>query len=531
VKDHAVFEGSRVSQVINAAPTVVSGNYKPKNLDQEFTKDLSEKYIWCQVRDYQDLSQHQSILSFNRWLKDFKDIACLSPANCQEHDPRVVTSLLQAGKILARARKETFAKIIRADPKTAIELAIPQETIALLPKAIVQELEIWESAIVDIDAIHFCFDPNHPRGTIKRIAHFDDGRSLRTWSFGKRRKLPTTKGIAVWGISIGEDFAISENPFRMVEETSEVGLFEFAGKTISYDGLLQKKYAARQLSGIRRRTGQVTRIQYPLIMASGSTVDDMLATKYEINSSKVTFQQALAAAMEKNATLLSIDSAEENKLVTDMLLKAFAQNDLFLGLNEANESVSYLWLGATDNNETNGTRFDKDLNVSVQDVNISATEGNWRWLNAESSNPPEYENWKWGVAPSNAPSNATKDFAAIDWNATGGTWLDINETARLPFIIEHDLELATQQTDLRGIRKVLVVPARFVDETTAFKSALGGSNTLLANDLSENILEEIINDPYEPISREKIEEAIWCLSLHQQLPCLFLHPDFQIITL
>ena len=86
----------------------------------------------------------------------------------------------------------------------------------------------------------------------------------------------------------------------------------------------------------------------------------------------------------------------------------------------------------------------------------------------------------------------------MDWNTTGATWVDINETARLPFVIEKNFNLPSQQTDLQGIRKVLVIPARFVDETTAYTSALGGSNNPLTDELGQNILDELQLDSTNP---------------------------------
>jgi len=176
---------------------------------------------------------------------------------------------------------------------------------------------------------------------------------------------------------------------------------------------------------------------------------------------------------------------------------------LLNGFNEDNSSNTLVWLGATDNEDQNGTRYDTVNNVTVEDVDINASEGKWRWINGVDENI-SYENW----GPNPLPNNSTKNYAALDWNTTGGTWVDINETARLPFIIEKNLELGSPNSDSRGVRKVLVIPARFVDETAAYKSAMDGSNSLLTNELGENILDELQLDSYEPISREKIDQAM-----------------------
>ena len=57
-------------------------------------------------------------------------------------------------------------------------------------------------------------------------------------------------------------------------------------------------------------------------------------------------------------------------------------------------------------------------------------------------------------------------------------------------------------------RKVLVVPARFIDETIAYKSWLGGSNEILTNEYKEEILEQIDSDPYEPVTRANIQKTM-----------------------
>ena len=131
-------------------------------------------------------------------------------------------------------------------------------------------------------------------------------------------------------------------------------------------------------------------------MASGMTLDKVLEQKYEINSSRVTFDQALATAIEKNGSLLRIDDARENQLVANLLIEAFENEELLEGFYEDNITKnSLIWIGATDNEDINGTRTDTDLNVTVQDVAINASEGNWRWINGTDENI-SYANWKWG---------------------------------------------------------------------------------------------------------------------------------------
>ena len=404
----------------------------------------------------------------------------------------------------ARALK-VLLKIIRGDPRKALKIAISPEVIDSLPTHISSHLEKWESGFVDLHAKHQCFDSTHPGGWIMRHASFSDGRTLRAWTYGKYRKLLITKGLAIWGISLGDDLAVASSSYRLEESNTGPGKIFFAGGDVSFNTQQEKEFILQQLQPSVRRVGGVRQLNYPIIMASGMTLDKVLEQKYEINSSRVTFDQALATAIEKNGSLLRIDDARENQLVANLLIEAFENEELLEGFYEDNTTKnSLIWIGATDNEDINGTRTDTDLNVTVQDVAINGSEGNWRWINGTDENIT-YANWKWGATP---PSNNTKDFAAMDWNTTGATWVDINETARLPFVIEKNFNLPSQQTDLQGIRKVLVIPARFVDETTAYTSALGGSNNPLTDELGQNILDELQLDSYEPISREAIDLAM-----------------------
>ena len=74
-----------------------------------------------------------------------------------------------------------------------------------------------------------------------------------------------------------------------------------------------------------------------------------------------------------------------------------------------------------------------------------------------------------------------RNFAAMEWNATNvtnfdgndsnGTWIDVNGSLKLRYVIEFDLpETQSVQVNLKGFRKFLVVPARWMDETEEFIS-------------------------------------------------------------
>jgi len=398
-------------------------------------KEPGEKEIWCETRDYVDLSEDPVFREFSRWLDRNVHLSCQEAGNCTDHDPRLLAQHFSYGESLARARAKVFSKIIRGDPRKALNLAMEPEVIASLPPQISSHLEKWESGFVDIQSIHRCFDENHPGGWVMNYAKFADGQNYRAWSFGKRRKLVSQKGMAVWGVSMGSDFAMSEDSFRIKELAHGGGQIFFGNGDVTYDTIDQSDLLLENLRPKARRVGGIRQVHYPMILASGMTANKALSLKYEIVKNRVTFDEALNAAIEQNGTLLRIDNETENKVIARMLREAFEEEELLTGFDESNNSRTLVWIGATDNEDTLGTRFDDETNNTVQDVDIGAKEGDWRWINGEDETI-SYENWKWG---SPAPSNATKDFAAIDWNTSDGnaTWEDLNGTlARLPYIIE-----------------------------------------------------------------------------------------------
>jgi len=135
--------GEKLAVVENLVPDVIS--FSPKS-DSNISSKISEEPprtqdVWCTARDYEDLASHEAIVQFDRWLEDFKSLSCETLEKCEEHDPRTIFSLLQAGEKLAIERKPIFSQIIRGDPKKALQKAVPQRIYQILPNRITKHLE------------------------------------------------------------------------------------------------------------------------------------------------------------------------------------------------------------------------------------------------------------------------------------------------------------------------------------------------------------------------------------------------------
>jgi hypothetical protein len=103
-------------------------------------------------------------------------------------------------------------------------------------------------------------------------------------------------------------------------------------------------------------------------------------------------------------------------------------------------------------------------------------------------------------------------FRLEHWKMGNCSW-----TVILPYILEKNLpfEIGSIPSNLSGTRKILVVPARFEDQTTKMRSSTDSysewkweRNHLLTNEFGEIINEDVYTEPYEPISRANLEAVM-----------------------
>ena len=134
-----------------------------------------EKYDeWCQARDYTDLSNHEIFKKFDRWIAEYEKLNCLNETNCTIHDPRLVAQIHQHGRKLARERKEIFSKL-SGEIQPRLFPWQSSQTTRILTRIVKEHVESWHSEKVDLQAMHVCFDKNHPEGLIKRFAVLSNG--------------------------------------------------------------------------------------------------------------------------------------------------------------------------------------------------------------------------------------------------------------------------------------------------------------------------------------------------------------------
>ena len=87
----------------------------------------------------------------------------------------------------------------------------------------------------------------------------------------------------------------------------------------------------------------------------------------------------------------------------------------YFGVNETGQQIQMVWIGATDNEDTNSTVYDLDSNTSSI-IDLNASEGNWvvGWYRCWVRPFPEL-----GKRRAQFLGLPTQDYAALDWSTDG----------------------------------------------------------------------------------------------------------------
>ena len=261
----------------------------------------------------------------------FEKTHCADQDACLHKDPRHLLFAHQSparrfsqekGLRLSRTRAEILESLIPHDPQRAIELAVSPERIRNLPPAIRENMENWHVTQADLKAVHVCFNHKSPEGRIKRWVTLPDGRTFEAFVYGDRRFLPTVSKLAISGISLGEKFAVSEKPYRIVGPLpDEKLLIQYAGSELIIDQGLRSQSIRPENSGSRS-----------FVFANGTISDafgclefggtNLLHAKYELITTPMTWADANRTAFDKKGRIVCIDSSTENNIVYQLLKDA-----------------------------------------------------------------------------------------------------------------------------------------------------------------------------------------------------------------
>ena len=147
----------------------------------------------------------KAFADLNDWIKRY-DLA----------EPEEKQNLVPEGVKLAQARRPVFKQLIRDDPREALAQAVPMVVRQRLPAVILSELE----ERVNKTGVLRAYRGRTPEGLpiIKRVAELKAGRTYQAHVYGRRAETWNwTPGASLNGVALDSDFAVNEDPLRVME--------------------------------------------------------------------------------------------------------------------------------------------------------------------------------------------------------------------------------------------------------------------------------------------------------------------------
>ncbi|HYY58859.1 MAG TPA: hypothetical protein VE842_16125, partial [Pyrinomonadaceae bacterium] len=154
------------------------------------------------------LAKSPLITEFNQWLGEFKLSGTASASEVR-------------GKELATQRRALMAQLIREDPQSAVEVAVPAHLKAKLPGEIGREVEEVVSGYGDyLVRVYDEIDPvtgefRHGRTERKVVIK---GKTYEARVYGYQEGMTTKHNIAIRGVVMDGVMALAESPVRELED-------------------------------------------------------------------------------------------------------------------------------------------------------------------------------------------------------------------------------------------------------------------------------------------------------------------------
>ncbi len=138
-------------------------------------------------------------------------------ARLERATPAQRSALEAEGIALAKDRRGKMSDLIEADPRRALELAVPDAIRELLSPIVLAELETRVQGTGDIlvraTTLPEGVEPNGP--AVDRTVSID-GQDYRAFVYGERLAQPTFFGVPLHGIALDSRLALAESPVRLV---------------------------------------------------------------------------------------------------------------------------------------------------------------------------------------------------------------------------------------------------------------------------------------------------------------------------
>ncbi len=157
------------------------------------------------------LAKSPDLQEFKQWVEQFE----LGGA---------VAASEQTGRELAARRRAVMAKLVEADPQSAVELAVPARVRQKLPEGIQREVEQEVSGYGDyLVLVYDEIDPatgKFVRARTERKVVLG-GKTYRASVYGRKLGMTTKLNIPLRGVVMGDVIALAESPVRVLDADEE----------------------------------------------------------------------------------------------------------------------------------------------------------------------------------------------------------------------------------------------------------------------------------------------------------------------
>ena len=153
--------------------------------------------------------------------------------------------LIGEGVAVAGRRRQEMKRLIREDPETALDLAVPYQFRREFPPEITAQLETPVSNFAQFQLNVYCSNPGHAEdehaghghaeSEYERIAKFG-GNRYEAHTYGGRFNVTTKDLLSIHGIAIDEVLAMADDPVRVLSESERADRGFDAGIAVSVGG-------------------------------------------------------------------------------------------------------------------------------------------------------------------------------------------------------------------------------------------------------------------------------------------------------
>jgi hypothetical protein len=148
----------------------------------------------------------------------FNQFARWTQRYLNQPSPEARKALEAEGQELARLRRQDMAELIPADPRRALELAIPRGLREQLPGSITPFLEEPVDGRGDFGVLAGIPAPEHtgPFEPVYRTVSLGD-RAWRAYTYGSALLRPTLTDVPLHGVALDSLFALDPNAVRILD--------------------------------------------------------------------------------------------------------------------------------------------------------------------------------------------------------------------------------------------------------------------------------------------------------------------------